>query len=459
MELSPRQLKTATRLFRINGGAVWWRVGEGKTRITYKYFAMIAKSLPAGVVPRFVVVCRREAFGDWKKEMKKIGLKWRTKAIEHEDDVFDVKADKPLIYLLSHGKLSRMVEELIECSGAIFGVAYDEGFLYKNPSTDHCKSANKLSTKVGHAIILSGSMMTARDLTDVYGQLYAVNKHSCLARTLTEFRSRYMFKFQIRPGANSHAAKFTAARGAGKRVASRIANCSSIYLPRNSERRIVTDIHSIKPTAAQSRCFDELRQFFELELRGRMLELKNAPSVITKCQQISDGWVKMEDSTLSVAASKMEYLLAQIAELIASGERVIVWCAFRHTVNIILQQLQKKLPSVNAYGFHGGMSFDSKGWAKNGQVAVGTTASGSSVNHFEQVATAIYYSHSFGWLAMQQSRGRTDRKASKHRVCQYHYLQTKGSLDSFVYRLVMKSERMERELITNTVNAWLKLRT
>lgn len=451
MELSPKQLKTATRLYRKGGGAIFWRVGTGKTRVAYAWFAMIAKHCE--VLPRFIVVCRREAFADWTNELKKMGLPWRTWVADKESDIYDVRTTKPLVYLISHGMLAKFLPSLLDYTAMLRGIAFDEGFLYKNPSTKHCHAANKLSAAIGKAIVLSGSVMTARDLTDIYGQLFAINRHQSIARTLTEFRSRFLYRFQINPNASSQAVAWRAAKGAGERITRLIKPLSSFYFPINDQRKVVTDIRNIEATKDQLHAFRELKEYYELSLKGRTIELKNAPSVIIKCQQISDGFVNLDGEHIAFTSSKMDWLISKVMELLAYGERVIIWAAFRYTVQMILQRLQKL--KVKAYGMTGGAAFDLVGWNRNGQVGVATVGSGSSVNHFKDVAYAIYYSHSFRWLDMQQSRGRTNRTDSAHQICFYYHLHTQGGLDEFVYKTVMGSQHCESEIIQHAVNSWL----
>lgn len=461
MTLSPRQLSAAKRMYRNDGGPVWWRVGEGKTRIAYKHFAMIAKSLKKIGHPRFLVVCRREAFKDWRDEMKLLGLKgkgWKTVPVEEQSDIFCVPKNRTIVYLISHGKLAALLDDLLEVSVLMHCVSYDEGWLYKNPRTAHCKAANKLSATVGAATILSGSMMTARNLTDVYGQLYAINKHSILARTLTEFNSRFLLRLRIQFNPNLDAATvLRAQRGAGRRIAERIAGVASVYFPSHSSRRDVDDRRSIPSTRPQRKAYEELRKYYELRLKDHPpLILKAAPTIAIKCQQISDGWVKLADGTIvDIPSKKLDYVVAQVADLVACGEKVVIWTAYRHSARMVLQRLQKEFPKLGCYLMLGGKKFDVRGWQKNGRVAVATVGSGSSVNHFAQCAYAIYYSHDVSWPHMQQSRGRTSRKSSKHNTCYYYYLQGEGSMDAHIYKLVMSSCNEEQALIKAT-ESWLK---
>lgn len=445
MLLTKRQKKSAAKLYRNQGGCTWWRVGQGKTRIAYKWFAMIAK-----VKSIFVVVCRREAFSDWVDEARKCKLPWTV--VDYEKDL--CKSANTKVWLVSHGMLSSLLSSLLEYEYQIEAIVFDEGFLYKNAGTLHCKAAHQLSEAIGKAAILSGSVMTSKNLEDVFGQRYAVNREHVIARTLTDFRSKYMARFQI--GDNPQAICFTGKRGAMQIIARKIRCDTSTYFPSDTARRIIEDIHPIEPTPQQTDLIQRLKEEYFISLKGKDLELRNAPSVIVKCQQISDGWIKMhDDSIINIPSGKLAYLVSKVAELVSCGERVVIWCAFKHSVELILQSLQRL--KLNAYGLVGGRPFDVVGWKRNGQVAVCTEASGSSINHFSNCAYAIYYSMDYSWRNLVQSRGRTNRFDSTHTSCFYYYFHLRGSLDRFVYRTALSSGSKEKELIdlASGVKSWL----
>lgn len=453
MILTYRQLAASRKLALIGAGAVWWRVGLGKTRIAYNWFATIAKAKPSILF----VVCRREAFMDWKQELTKANLKWDFSIIEEEGDFPSIIFPPQIntVFVLSHGKLARLQRaiELRDC--IIDAIVFDEGFLYKNSQTKHAKAAHRLSEAIGKALILSGSMMTARNLEDIYGQLYAINRQQPIGRTLTEFRSRYRTELML---GTPRGARWANRAGAATRVGQAIGKCCSVYFPNNNQRRVITSVRLQSPTSVQTNAFEQLRKDYWLSLRGKELIIKNAPNLITKCQQISDGWVSMSDQTVvPLASAKLDYLIAQVAEFISCGEKVVVWCAFRHSVRLVLQALQNRFPRLGIYSLTGGTKFDRIGWNKDGRVCVGTEASGSSVNFLKDCAYAIYYSMDFRWLNLQQSKGRTNRYDSKHTICFYYYLQIEGSLDHHVYKMVHLSSRKEQELITITaIQSWLK---
>lgn len=467
MKLTLRQLHAACKLGD-RGGAVWHKVGTGKTRITYKWFATIAKAEKKRGYPcTFLVVCRREAFGDWQEESNKCGLGWEIQSIESNDDFGNILSPSAnCVYLISHGMLAKALDGLIDYASYIDGIAFDEGYLYKNPTTKHCKAANKLAKSVGRASILSGSMMTARNLSDIYGQLYAINRHEVLGRTFTEFRSTYQHELRI---GNSGGRRYASRRGAAQKIARAIRGCSTIYFPTNNQRRVVEIPRTLPASEAQTDAFTKLKEEYWLRLKGKELEIRNAPSLIIKCQQISDGFIQMHGKTesgtdkskglITVPSLKLSYLISQVEELLTCGEKIVIWCAFRESVRLVLQALQKAFPEVGVFAFVGGQKFNRDGWNKNGRICVGTEASGSSVNFLKDCSYAIYYSMGFGWRDLQQSQGRTNRHDSLHSTCYYYFLHTKGSMDSHVYNIVRASSLEEKNLILlGAAQQWLTIK-
>jgi hypothetical protein len=225
----------------------------------------------------------------------------------------------------------------------------------------------------------------------------------------------------------------------------------------------MNEVKQIEPSRAQEKALEELRTTYSLALKGEELDIKNAPSLIIKCQQISDGWINMANPTplqpkpapkiVNIKSAKLEKLVAMVDELLACEERVVVWCAFKESVERVLQALQG---FKGVYGMHGGRKFDQRGWKKDGKVAVITEASGSSFNHLRDCAYAIYYSMDVRWLNLQQSKGRTDREDSPHQTCYYWFMQTSRTLDAFVYKCAHISGKREVELLQRAaVKSWL----
>lgn len=444
--LFPRQSKAVSKLTRSRGGIVWWKVGEGKTRIALFLFAALQNAYRWTLPSVCLVVCRRSAFLDWSDEIRRC---FYQPSIYVDSVPVLPLGRKPIFLLVSAGQMKKDKQgrfAALQDNPMIRFVVLDELWLYANHKSMRSKCARSL-TKGRMSVGLSGTIMKARDTAEVWCQARAVQKHGWLAPSLTAFRSMHQGCIQL---TGEKFPRVYPKKGSYRRIMSDVAGVADIHFP-EGDRLITEQFHNIEPTAKQLQYFHELREFYSIDELA--LEYDHAIVISVKAQQIADGWIKTEDGEfISIQTNKIEKLSDEISDILAAGERVVVWCAFRHSVKM----LARKLPFASVQML-AGHPFDVAAWRRGDtRVCIATEASGSSVNHFTDTPYAIYYSANYKWLDMQQSRGRTDRgRASRHRECFYKYLQVAGSMDAHVYRTALASGRDERKLITSGVQAWL----
>ncbi len=441
--LSDKQQEAITLFTESGGGLCWWKVGEGKTRIAIFWFLAMVQKMHWLMPTYCVVVCRRKSFLDWRKEIK---------LCAPQCDVFEndcpVRPPKGHAFLLiSDGVFASLQKDAwfnqIICNACVL----DEGWLYANHKTGRSVAAHSF-TDTRHSCLLSGTMMKASDVFELYAQAMATNRHLKVARTPTAFRTEFQV-CQRMTGFPSWRAK----GGAKLKILSRLRDCSHIYFPEGN-RKIVNQYHDIESTPEQVRLFKELKDYYSASGGTFELELNNALAVIAKAQQISDGWIKDKNGKIhTVTTNKVQKLHDELDSIASSGQKCIVFCAFRYDVTM----LAAALPFATVQ-MVGGTPFNSAKWNRPDiRICLATEASASAVNHFEQVPYAIYFSGNFKWKDMQQSRGRTDRKSSTHSTCYYKYLQVLGSYDSHVYKTAMDSGSDEQALIKmrSSIIDWL----
>lgn len=441
MNLSTRQQLAAARLIESRGGLLWWKVGEGKTRIALQWFAMLQHKQSWALPSICLVVCRRKAFYDWTQEIKHCLPDWPV----YEDSCPVRPMGKlPCFLLVSEGKLAALQLQLKE-NWNIRCVVFDEGWLYSNHKSARSKAAETVSAG-RFALSLSGTIMKARDTMEIYSQATVVRRQKLLATSPTAFRTKYQIcsmgmGFPV----------FSPRAGAYKSIMSALSNDSDLHFPDNAHRLIHHQHHDIESTPQQAAMFKELRELYSIEAAD--LEFDHALQVINKTRQIANGWISNSSGDyISVASNKVKKLEEELDSLLSANERVVVWCAFRHDVKMLSTVLP--FPSVQMLG---GQDFDHERW-NSGKVNVcyATEASGSSVNHFAQCAYAIYFSMDYKWISLQQSRGRTDRKSSAHNNCFYKYLHVIGSLDKAICNAANQSGREEKMVIeTAMAKQWL----
>lgn len=445
----PHQQAAHDKLIAENGGIVWMNVGDGKTRVALMAAVNIAQDSGHPVV---LVVARRAAFYDWQQEIATLQLDVDVLEAELSTERQLVEATRTTIVLISEGMISNFIIQDICLKLAnnhqIGVIIIDELWLYKNPKSERHKSI-KTWTKLFPSIGISGSIMTARDIVDIYGQVAAIGRGESLARHLTNFRE------QFQTGISGAYFSWYPKKGAYKAIMDRIEPFVYLHMPKQTERKTRTNILKVCPTDQQLELLTELKQTAAIE---GYFELNNVANIITKAQQISNGWLKGESGDITnIESSKVDRTVALVEEILEanSTNRVVIWCAFRHDINRLRD---KMLLLSNVATLQSGQEFNHKLWAKSTcRICLATEASGTSVNHFAQVPYGIYFSQDFKWTSLQQSQGRHTRRSSLHDTAYFTFLHTEKSLDSQVFYTVKHATSAERSFIKQMdIKQWVE---
>lgn len=439
--LYSQQAAAYRKMVQQRGGVVWMRVGTGKTRVGL--MSAIALSKCQAVV----AVCRREAFHDWRSEVATLQLPFLIYEIEEiPPNVIFVEFTLILVSegMLLNGNIVSVLTKLKE-NNQLGSYIIDEAYLFKNPRSQKHMALKKLRDGLP-TIVMSGSIMPARDLVDIYGQVELSGHGKKLARHLTAFREEFQ------TGIKGHFFSWYPKQGAFKAIMEKIEPFTYIYMPKKSERKIKETILQVAPSSQQREWFKELKEIAAIEEKD--INLKSLATVMIKAQQISDGWIKFEDNIEHFPSPKVDRTAALVEEIVESGERVVVWCAFRHD--------RERLALLEEIGpvatLQSNIHFDRIGWEKGKyKICIATEASGSSINAFANVPYGIYFSQDVKWLSLQQSMGRHDRQSSQHDTCYFTFIHTLESMDSIVYYIVKQSRSMEVAAITQLeIIQWIR---
>lgn len=437
--VNEKQLEAAIHLAKTKRGVVWWKVGEGKTRIAIVWAFNVAEH------PNPLIVCSPFSFRQWTDEIALVGLTSRFKPSFFSSGMLSTKRGlKLLSELLAN-------EEAINC------VIIDELWMYKNIRTKRSQLLCQL-TKQFPTIGLSGSMVTARNIEDLYGQAFAVGLGNKVAPNLTKFRQEFCIEVQNHAGFIERLPK----KGAIETIQDRLKENVHIYFPK--EAREIRDITiNVEPTGEQRKIKKQLVEEYYYEHVATQnlsdaakngicstpfeVEIKNASALLTKLQQISDGFLHDSNGNyLPIPSNKLRKLIHHCTELFDGGERVLVWFAFKRSI--------VEASSVSPFetvALSGDDRFDFQKWHSGGaRVCYATIGSGSSLNDFKDTRYSVIYSSSYSHRAMQQARGRTNRKSSSHFTCYYYYFQTVGFPDSRVYKMLEESKTTEEFVIDTT---------
>jgi len=442
----PKQEEAYQKMVAENGGIVWMRVGDGKTRVALMAAMDIAQDSGHPII---IVICRRAAFYDWQQEIATLQL---------DVDVLEIETfipthfDKTTILLISEGMLLNfnLQNELdwLHRKNAIGAICVDELWLFKNPKAKKSLALRRY-TEHHPTIGLSGSVMTARDIVDIFGQVAAVGRMKQLAHTLTRFRETYQ------TGIQGSFFSWYPKPGAYKAIMAKIEPFVYVHMPPVTQRKTRVNILKVQPTKQQKALIKELKETAAVE---GFFELNNMANIVTKAQQISNGWLKGQGDTdvSHFPSTKVDRCVALVDEIIAQDEttKLVIWCAFREDI----KRLMVELEGFKVATLQSGTTFDHELWAKKDcRICIATEASGTSVNHFAQVPYGIYFSQDFKWTSLQQSQGRHTRRSSLHETAYFTFLHTEKSLDAQVFYTVRTSASSESSFVKQMdVLQWIK---
>jgi hypothetical protein len=420
--LSKMQHEAAVKIGKTGRGIVWWKVGEGKTRIALCWMFYVVHK------PRPLIICSPGAFRQWQDEIDLLKIE---------------KVVKPKF--LSYGMLSRSGRHLEIDFEKFNCIVVDELWLYKNYKSGRSEMLQSFTHRAP-CIGLSGSMVTARNIEDLYGQAKAIRLDQKVSPNITAFRRDYCIEItNIHTGFIERYPK----RQAVEQIQSKLANNVHVYFPKETREIKDIPIH-VEPTKAQNDIRKQLVRDYYYEhksKKGFELEVKSAATLLVKLQQVSDGFLRDgKGYEIHFPSAKMFRLRDICSELIDAGERIIIWTAFRATVNLLHKLLP--FPSVLLSSEH---EFDHKAWAnRKANVCIATVGSGASLNDFASVRYALLYSMRFSHIQVQQAKGRTNRKSYRIGCTYYYYLQTEGFPDRDVIEMVEESRATEEMVIMAT---------
>lgn len=424
-QLTAEQLRAATKLANGENGICWWKIGEGKTRIALAWMYLTLDE------PRPLIVCAPQAQRQWLDEVKLLGLDLRLRFISSG--------------LLSKSNFSVLDFMNTNC------IVVDELWMYKNPLTgkrgsNRAKHVKQMTCRMP-SIGLSGSLMTAGNIEDLYGQAKAMNLDKKLATSLTNFRTVFMIETNNWAGFIQRYPR----KGAVEAIQHRLIDNVDIHFPK--EVREVREIPVVvEPTAEQLAVKKELKKTYAYEKDNVQLELKNAITLLIKLQQVSDGFIRdSQGNFLSIESNKMYRLIELCSELLDSGERILVWVGFKRTARLLSKALPCKTTILSGDG-----KFDVYGW-REGKVraTIATVGSGSSLNDFANVRYSIFYSTSFSSINLLQAKGRTNRRSSLHNCAYYYFLSTDRFPDQHIYEMIDDNKTKEEiaiQLATKVLN-------
>lgn len=433
-------------------------------------------------IDKIVMIGPKNAFGSWIDEFKIcFGLEENASDFYlniHSKEMKTTKnrkyqltfesGNKELI-LINYESLSSLESVLATVIDDKTLLVFDEVHKIKNPIGQRASSAIEVSKNAGMILALTGTPIpnSYQDLFNVLNILYPQDYNDFFGYSVRELRNA---------GENEINEINTKMKPFFCRVTK---EQQRVPLP-NDDR-----LEQINVTDIENKLFKIIYQTYKNNLFGlmaRLMQLGSDPKLLLNNLDISifesiiddesDFSVDIEskDYTEDIVhlvdsiseTSKTKATLALIDNLISENKKVIVWCVFVSSIQLLEKKCNDK--GLNVKSIYGETPLEERlsliKEYQNGNIDILITnphTLAESVSLHQVCHDAIYYEYSFNLVHLLQSKDRIHRLGLKpDQYTQYYYFQNNYvyndenySLDSRIYKRLIDKEKIMLDAINN----------
>ena len=441
--------------------AYFMEMGTGKTKVAIDNVCYLFQQKKINTV---VVIAPNSVYRNWIDEIH-LHAPLQCHINTHKmDKKFVQDKTKLNFYLInveafSHQSGANILKNIMNQYGKTMCTIVDESTTIKNRQAKRAKNVIQLCRQSAYKRILTGSPITKSPL-DLYSQCDFLKQGLLGFNNYFVFRARYSVMKQIQVGGNKNVmipiyyTNLDELEDKLKSFSFRVRKDECLDLPpKIYEKRIVT------LSRPQQEIYNDLKQFCRTVIEDDMASYNNKLTEINKLQQVCCGFVKTDDGeTKTLPNAKLIELLNILDE---TEGKVIIWSTFVHSINEIVNALQKKYGSDSTVQIHGIVSLESRTSAvqdfqKNDKVRflVGNPTVGGYGLTLTAASTIIYFNNSFNLEDRQQSEDRAHRHGQKKSVTYIDLIADK-TLDDFVLKTLNQKMKLSAQTLGEEVVKFL----
>lgn len=339
---------------------LFWEMGTGKTRTAIEIISDRFKEFKRP--HKVLILCPQICVENWADEFEKwvgftrdnmvMTLGKSAKRLEK----FEEEKQTKLIAVTNYESLrtKKFLDALMAWGPEI--IVLDESHRVKNPKAAITKAVLKLSDLAEYRYALTGTVMTNSPL-DLFSQALFLDKGKQFGRNFFVFRTLFMqdtneYKRGVPgyfPNWKPRKRMFQTLTDGLSAIGTRVVKDEVLDLPPLIKQRYVVELSS-----KQRRYYEDMQDHAvtmleEAESSGAAV----GPIAITqtlRMQQIVSGFVVDENKNIIEIDPKKNNRLKACKELaedvLAQGEKVIIWTCFKYDVQLLKKEFKKYDPSI-----------------------------------------------------------------------------------------------------------------
>ena len=389
-----------------------------------------------------------EASGGKKKEQE------YKKLFESNDDlqilIMNVEA-------LSTKKGKQFAWKFLNCHTCM--MAIDEATTIKNPGAQRTKNIIELGQGVKYKRILTGSPVTKSPL-DLFTQCYFLDPWLLDQQSYYAFRVRY--------------AKMRSINVSGRQVqivvgyrnlaelsekikffSYRVLKDDCLDLPKKTFMKRIIEL-----TDEQKKLYKDMKEKALAILNGKVVTTMTVITQMMRLHQITCGHFKSDDGDVQTVKSKrLDELMSVLDEV---EGKAIIWAHYRHDIENILEEVQKKYGENSIVTYYGDTSSEDRQKAitaiqdKEGptRFLVGTPQTGGYGITLTGASTMIYYSNGYDLEKRQQSEARIDR-IGQEKPMTYVDIIAEDTIDEKIVEALRRKVDIASEIMGEELKDWI----
>ncbi len=399
--------------------------GYGKTKLVLDYIHEHPD------IKRVLIISKGDIIKEsWPNEISKwtfpftytyiTGKQTQKQKLERVYGLYDILGITPnLLSWFTENKFFKLTRKELRYDLVIF----DESDLFKNSQTLRFKNVKKWIAKIPNVFILTATP-TPNTIEDLWSQIYLIDEPPYrLGKNITAFRREYGEEVK-----NGDRYLYYYLPAAVSAIIDKVKDMCEVHLvkPKTIYPQPKIRIIKINPDEETAKILAKLQSTYVVEIDKEIITASNANKVLTKLQQIGNGFVYRDDGTpIYLNDIKLRYVQQQMKETL---DPILVTYSYIPDKDRLL-----KLPGAK-------MVTSEDEWNEN-KIKLGVIYSnkaGLNLQH-SRCQKIIWYTPTWDARAWEQTNSRVIRRGLKH-VVTIDVLIVKGSVDDLIY------ERMKEKL-------------
>jgi len=361
-----KQFLSAFHLFYSKNACNFSVPGTGKTTILYTAFNALRNS---NYLQLLLVVCPLSAFSTWIDEyIECFGKSPQFRIIDGAESISQLESDVAHnisldIVLINYEKLKvqnqyfNIILYLLQSYEVMF--VLDEAHRIKNPSGVQANSVIQLIQFAKSRVVLTGT-----PVTQSFVDLYNISKFIYPSKNILEYGLYDLNRFSLNQNRytseinkliNSFTPYFTRIRKSHFNLPPAIDKDSIELVPTNIEKIIIDSVKNQKGSSQKGAFIRQLQASTNPFLLTQKINWSEILDLDEEVDELKDNEVdeKVKDlisSNVSQIGTKINAACRLSNDLIANGEKVIIWCIFTDTAIRVFNILSKNQKGVLLLG-------------------------------------------------------------------------------------------------------------